>query len=58
MFFDQKGALIMIHSLRVRIVTAVLVALLLALAAANPILPEIAGFGGAAQADECTGSTC
>lgn len=48
----------MIHSLRVRIVTAVLVALLLALAAANPILPEIAGFGGAAQADECTGSTC
>ncbi len=47
----------MIHTLRVRIVTAALVALLLALAA-SPMLPDGVGFGGAAHADECTGSTC
>lgn len=48
----------MAQTLRVRIVTALLLALLLTVTAASPILSEVAGFGGAAYADECEGSTC
>ena len=49
----------MTHSLRVRrIIAAVLVAFALTVAAATPIITDVAGLGGTASADGCEGSTC
>ena len=49
----------MTYTLRVRImVTAILLAALLAVSTASPILSDVAGFGGTAAADECIGSSC
>jgi hypothetical protein len=56
---QTKGGLTMTYTLRVRIiVTAVLLALLLAVSAASPILSDVTGFGGTVSADECIGSSC
>jgi hypothetical protein len=48
----------MAQTLRVRIVTAIFLALLLVAAAASPIVTDVAGLGGTAYADECGGSSC
>ena len=44
--------------LRVRILTALLAAVVLTVAAASPMLSSTPAFGGAAQADECASSSC
>lgn len=48
----------MTHALRVRIVTAALLLVLLAVTAASPVLSNVTGFGEAAHAAECVGSSC
>lgn len=48
----------MARTLRVRIVTAIFLAMLLIAAAASPIVTNVAGLGGTAHADECGGSSC
>ncbi|MCB0211797.1 MAG: hypothetical protein KDJ52_20830 [Anaerolineae bacterium] len=49
----------MTYSLRVRqMIAAALVALALTMAAAAPIVTDIAGFGGTASADECQDIGC
>jgi hypothetical protein len=48
----------MTRTLRGRILTAVLVALMLTVAAASPMLSNISEFGGPAYAGECSGSSC
>ena len=48
----------MLKTLRVRIVTAALLAALLLAAAASPTFSEVTGFGGTAHAEHCGGSSC
>lgn len=48
----------MIRKLRVRVVTAALLAALLMAAAASPIVSELTGSSAPAYADECVGSSC
>ncbi len=48
----------MTRKLRVRVVSAVLVAALLTAFAASPTLSSVAGLGGEALAAECGGSSC
>jgi hypothetical protein len=48
----------MSHALRVRIVTAVLLVVLLAVSAASPVLSNVTGLGETAHAAECVGSSC
>ncbi len=48
----------MTQTMRVRIVTAVFMAVLLTASAATPMLSHITGFGGAAHAEDCAGSSC
>lgn len=47
----------MIQVLRVRLITAILLALM-GTAIASQVLPGVSGFGGDAYADECANSTC
>ena len=47
----------MTQALRVRLVTAILLALM-GVAIASQALPGISGFGGVAYADECANSSC
>ena len=48
----------MLRKLRVRMVTAALLAALLLATAASPLLSEVPGWGGAAHAEHCGGSSC
>ena len=48
----------MFRTLRVRIVTAVLAALLLTVSAASPMVFDAVGLGSVAHAGECDGSSC
>ena len=48
----------MYQKLRVRIVTAALLAALLLTAAASPLLSEVTGLITPAHAEECVGSSC
>ncbi|MCB0168218.1 MAG: hypothetical protein KDI79_28580 [Anaerolineae bacterium] len=49
----------MTHSLRVRrVIAALLVAFALTVAAATPIVTQVAGIGGTASADECGNTSC
>jgi hypothetical protein len=47
----------MSQALRVRLVTAILLALM-GVTLANQVVPNIPGFGGVAYADECANSSC
>jgi hypothetical protein len=49
----------MTYALRIRVVViAALLAVLLAVSAATPILSDVTGFGGTACAADCGGSGC
>ncbi|MCB0211796.1 MAG: hypothetical protein KDJ52_20825 [Anaerolineae bacterium] len=49
----------MIYTRRIRrILVAALVAFAITMAAATPIITDIAGFDGTVSADGCEGSTC
>jgi|GEM_PF-6404180 len=48
----------MIQVLRVRVMAAFLAALLLTAVAATPIVTNIASFGGTAQAEDCSNTSC
>ncbi|MCB0171433.1 MAG: hypothetical protein KDI02_20340 [Anaerolineae bacterium] len=47
----------MIQVLRVRLITAILLALM-GIAIVSQVLPGVSGFGGDAHAGECANSTC
>lgn len=48
----------MIQVLRVRVMAAILAALLLTAVAATPIVTNVAGFDGTAHAEDCGSSSC